>query len=234
MATLTDLRILALTGYNLPFTLALLAFLCLSFGQLVGLDQEPEADLDLDLDVDTDLEPDWTVHDLVGITQLPQFLGMGRIPTTMILLLLLLGFGVTGWLGNSLLLTAFASYPEWGILAVLAVALITTTWFTAGMTRLLGHAVPAFTSTATSVQTLVCRQGWVSSQHVDENYGLVKVRDAAGTVHTVVALIDPGHLSTAHNTKVLLVEYDSRRKLFIVEPVDMEVNPSCYLAEKRT
>ncbi len=232
MAILTDLRMFALTGYNLPFTLALFAFLCLSFVQLVGLDQDPDTDLDLDLD--TDLEPEWTINDLVGITQLPQFLGMGRIPTTMILLLLLLGFGVTGWLGNSLLLMTFANYPEWGILVVLAVAIITTSWFTAGMARLMGHAVPAFTSTATSVQTLVCRQGWVSSQHVDESYGQVKVRDAAGTLHTVFAIIDPGHLPIDHNIKVFLVEYDSVRKLFIVEPVDMEVNPSCHLARKRT
>ncbi len=232
MTILIDLRIFALTGYNLPFTLALLAFLCLSFVQMIGLDQDP--DTDLDLDFATDGSPDWTINNLVGITQIPQFLGMGRIPFTMIFLLWLLGFGLTGWLGNSLLLTTFSSYPEWGILAVLAVAIITASWFTAGMARLMGHAVPAFTSTATSVQTLVCRQGWVSSQHVDENYGQVKVRDTAGTLHTVFAVIDPGHLPIVHNTKVFLVEYNSAQKLFIVEPVDMEVNPSCHLARKRT
>jgi len=70
MNTLNDVWLFITAWYNLPFTLALLAFLGLSFLQLIGFDQDPEADVDLDYDadVDVDMEADieTDVDDLLG------------------------------------------------------------------------------------------------------------------------------------------------------------------------
>ncbi len=85
----------------------------------------------------------------------------------------------------------------------------------------MGRVVPAFTSSAMSVNRLVSRQGYVSSAQVDDTYGQVKVRDAGGTSITVFAVVDPGQPPITCDTKVFLVDYDPARKLFVVEPSEM-------------
>ncbi len=219
MENLIELRDFVLTWYNLPFTVALFAFLCLSFMQMLGLDQDPDTDVDLDMetDFDSDLDLDWEANTVFDAAKLLQFLGIGQIPGTMVILLLLLGFGISGWIANMLLFTFYPDYPGWAILPVCALALLTGTLFTAWTARWLGKFVPAFTTSATSVERLVSKQGWVSSRQVDEKYGQVKIRDAGGTLLTVFAVVDPGQAPIKRNAKVFLVEYNPAKKLFIVE-----------------
>jgi hypothetical protein len=67
---------------------------------------------------------------------------------------------------------------------------------------------------------LVGRRGRVSSGHVDQAYGQVKVRDPGGTLITVFAVVDPGKPSIACDSEVYLVEYDPVKKVFVVVPAD--------------
>jgi hypothetical protein len=85
----------------------------------------------------------------------------------------------------------------------------------------IGRAVPAFSSTATSVKRLVSRRGHVVSPQVDEKYGQVKVRDPGGTLITVFAVVDPGKLPILRDTEVILVEYDEATKRYVVVPSDL-------------
>jgi len=227
MNTLNDVWLFITAWYNLPFTLALLAFLGLSFLQLIGFDQDPEADVDLDYDadVDVDMEADieTDVDDLLGWAELLQFLGVGRIPVTMVLLLFLGGLGISGWVLNGLVLNIFSSYPNRAIIPISVASIFIGVWVTSRTARFVGRVVPTFSTTATPVKRLVSRKGWISSPQIDESYGQVKVRDAGGTLITVFAIVDPGHPSLAYGTEVFLVEYDSARKLFIVEPVEGQI-----------
>jgi hypothetical protein len=131
---LTDPWTFVTSWYNLPFSLALLAFLGLSALQFVGLGHDHDADVEADagLDVDHDLDLDHNLdldhdleldhdadldhdldhnvdHSLEGAPAwlgVLEFLGVGHAPVTMILLVLLGSFGLLGWIANWLLLGA--------------------------------------------------------------------------------------------------------------------------------
>jgi len=276
---LTELWTFATAWYNLPFTLALLAFLGLSAVQFIGLEQDHGADADAhvdldhdvsvdhDLDVDHDLAIDHDVsvdHDLAvehdadlghdldhdvdhdlghdmdhdmghdmghevaheaggapAWTGALRFLGVGQAPLTMVLLVLLGGFGILGWIANASVLGIMPQYPAWVLAIVLLFDLFIAAWFTSRVAGLIGRAVPAFSSTATSVKRLVSRRGHVVSPQVDEKYGQVKVRDPGGTLITVFAVVDPGKPPILRDTEVVLVEYDEAKKVFIAVPSDL-------------
>jgi len=274
---LSELWTFATAWYNLPFTLALLAFLGLSAVQFIGLEQSHETDADAHVDVDHDASVDHDIavdhdvsvehdadlghdmdhdithdvehdvdhdvehdaahdtgHDAGGApawTSALRFLGVGQAPLTMVLLVLLGGFGIIGWVLNALILSVSPTYlkfswlPAWlawlPFIVVLTVDAGLGAWFTSKMARFIGRAVPAFSSTATSAKRLVTRRGRVVSPQVDEKYGQVKVRDPGGTLITVFAVVDPGKPSIQRDTQVILVEYDSKKKMYIVVPSDI-------------
>jgi hypothetical protein len=149
---------------------------------------------------------------------LMQFLGVGQAPLTMVLLVLLAGFGLLGWLLNSMVVKFMPAYPGWAILPVVAMATLAGAWTTSRAARFIGRAVPAFASTATSVTRLVGRRGYVTSAQVDNSYGQVKVRDPGGTSLTVFAVVDPKQPPLPRDAEVFLVEYDPVKKVFVVVP----------------
>jgi hypothetical protein len=200
-------------------------------------DLDQDVDHDLDHDVDHDIEHDVS-HDAGGApawTGILQSLGVGQAPLTMILLVLLGGFGIIGWIANALILSVSPTYLSFSGLpiqmrgwfsglmfaVVVGVDLGIGWWFTKHAAVFLGRAVPAFSSTATSVKRLVSRRGRVISPQVDEKYGQVKVRDPGGTLITVFAVVDPGKPPIPRDTEVILVEYDEPRKMYIVVPSDL-------------
>lgn len=244
MQALLELWIFITAWYNLPFTLALLAFLALSALQFLGLDHDHDADaeadlhlevehdldLDHDLDIDHDLDLDHDAdldhglehdigHDAAEIPAwagLLHFLGVGQAPITMILLVLLGSFGLLGWIINSVAINLLPAYPGWAFLLVLVVVLLISAWFTSQTARFIGRALPAFATTAVSVKRLVGLPGRVISPQIDQTYGQVKLRDSGGTLHTVFAVVDPGKPPLPRDTQVYLVEYDEAKKVFIV------------------
>ena len=165
MQALAELWNFATAWYNLPFSLALLAFLGLSAVQFIGLEQDHDAsadadahvDLDHDVSVDHDLSVDHDVsvdHDLAvehdadlghdlghdvdhdvdqdvdhdvehdassdagGVpawAELLRFLGVGQAPLTMVLLVLMGGFGILGWVMNALILSVSLQSDSLGL-----------------------------------------------------------------------------------------------------------------------
>jgi hypothetical protein len=210
----------------------------------LGIDHDLDLDHDMDLDHDLDLDHDVALdhdagldhdldhdiahdigHDVSGglpaWAEVLQFLGVGQAPVTMVLLILLGGFGIFGWIMNGLVLGLSPAYYGWMLVLVLGVDAVVGAWFTGQVARLIGQAVPAFVSTATSLNRLVSRRGRVASPQVDETYGQVKVRDVGGTLITVFAVVDPGQAPIPRDTEVILVEYNAAKKVFVVVPSDM-------------
>jgi membrane protein implicated in regulation of membrane protease activity len=173
-------------------------------------------------DVDHDVEHD-VDHDTGGVPAWMgslQAIGVGDAPLTMVLLVLTGSFGFLGWLINSVVVGWVPTYTIWALIPVLAVALLAGGWFTKRTALFISRALPSFSSTATPLKRLVGRRGRVSSAHVDQAYGQVKVRDPGGTLITVFAMVDPGKPSIACDTEVYLVEYDPVKKVFVVVPAD--------------
>lgn len=242
MQALTELWTFVTAWYNLPFSLALLAFLGLSALQFIGLGGEHDADADLDHDLDldheVDLDHDLDIdqeadldhdldhdigHDVEGgpaWLEMLHFLGVGYAPLTMVLLLLLGSFGLIGWIINRLALDWFPTYPGWALAVVLLVALAMAVWITSRTARLIGRALPSFASSAVSASQLVSRRGWVVSAQVDQSYGQVKIRDSGGTLITVFAKVDPDKPPIPRDSEVYLVDYDAASKVYIVVSSD--------------
>jgi hypothetical protein len=184
-------------------------------------------DADLDHDLDHDVGHD-VGHDAGGAGWMSalRFLGVGQAPVTMVLLLLLGGFGILGWIINTVIVSVAAGYPtgvlRWPIfITVLGVDLALGFWFTSKTSRVIAQVVPPLVTTATASERLVSRRGRVTSPQVDETYGQVKVRDPGGTLITVFAVVDQGKPPIPRDTEVILVEYNPAKKVFVVVPSEM-------------
>jgi membrane protein implicated in regulation of membrane protease activity len=222
--------------YNLPFTFLLGTCLILAALQLLGLggehDGDVDADVDLDVDVSTDLDVDADADlDLDGDTSIDHdagldggsgfslnflaFLGFGKAPLLVVLLILFGSVGITGWLFNMFAEGYFPSYPPVLLAAVLPLSFAVGAVLTSRSARFIGRALPPVSTTATRAQALVGRRGTVTSPYVDGKYGLVRLRDAGGTSLSVFAVID-GEPPIERQSEVVLVAYDPAAKRYTV------------------
>lgn len=211
-------------GYNLPFTIALIVCVFLSGLQFLGggdddgdSDQDSDGDGDGDSDDDSDADGDGDADN--PFTAILDFMGVGRVPMTIFLLLFTMVFGLSGWVSTRLIfgdtLTPFFPF-------VLGVWLAVFAWsgfITGRLARLMAQFVPSTTTTATQRDQLVGRVARVSSPHVDTKYGQVKVRDAGGTLLTLFAITPADEFPITRDSEVILVEFDPQRKLYTVVPV---------------
>lgn len=192
----------------------------------VSLDHDAGVGHDLDHDVDHDLGHD-AGHDAgggAGLLGVLSFFGIGKAPITVWLLALLGTFGVFGWVVNA----AFYSHTGKGALPtmmtfgfILLLAVVAALVGAKVGSGLVATVAPALITTATPMARLVGRRGRVVSPQVDETYGQVKVRDPGGTLITLFAVVDPGKPAILRDSEVVLVEYESAKKVFVVVPSDL-------------
>ena len=224
--------------YNLPFTLMLLFCGVLTALQLIGLggDGDADADLDADFDADVDLDADLDADvdldadaDLDGdvdadadglpdLLSVLAFVGVGKAPLLVVLIILLGSIGILGWTVNSVITAVLGSYPAWAFIVTLLVALIGGSLISSRLARLIGRALPSINSTATAAPGLVGRRGTVIRPRVDGVYGLVRVRDQGGTQINVFAITAEAE-PIGSQTEVALVEYDPLKKRYTVVPI---------------
>lgn len=182
------------------------------------LDADADADLDHDLDhdVDHDLDHDADAdgHALSGLA-LMAYLGMGKAPLMVILVILFGTVGLLGWLLNSLIGGIVTPYPAVAFAAVLPISLVGGSFVSSRTARLIGRALPPISTTATKASALVGRPGVVISPNVDGKYGMVRLRDSGGTMINVFAITD-GEEPIDRSSEVVLVEYDPQLKRYTV------------------
>lgn len=214
--------------YNLPFTILLVICALLAVLQLIGLggedeaqevDQEVELDQDADLDQDTDVDHDAdTDHDTDGAPttlSVLAFIGLGKAPLLVVLLIFFGAIGILGWVLNSLVQGVFGSYPNAAFIAVIPLSVIAGGLISSRTARLIGRALPPVSTTAMRAQALVGRRGVVVSPFIDEKYGLVRLRDVGGTLLSVFAIIQSGE-PIKRGSEVVLVAYDPTLKRYTV------------------
>ncbi len=217
MQTITDFGQFIIAWYNVPFSLSLLLFVGLAGLQLLGFSGEQDFDVDVNADVDADADVDTDVEagdSLLG--NVTEFMGIGQVPLTVILLILTGTFGFGGWVLNNLVLSLFSDYPSLLIIGVIPVAFVIGIVATSTLGRTLGRLLPAKATSATSYKQLVGQQGQVVSHVVNEQYGQVRVYDLGGNPMTVYAVVDPGKESLTRDQKVVLVEYLEKDGMFVV------------------
>ena len=188
------------------------------------LDHDAELDHAADLEHDADHDVDHEVsHEAggdaaPGVLNVLAFIGLGKAPLMVVLLILFGAIGLLGWILNSILINVFGAYPGVAFAAVLPITLVTGMLISSRTARFIGRALPPISTTATRAQALVGRRGTVISPYVDEKYGMVHLRDDGGTLINIFAVIQDGE-SIKRGSEVALVAYDPVKKIYTVTKV---------------
>jgi hypothetical protein len=226
----TELWAFAFAWYNVPFTFLLGLCLLVASFQLIGLgvdhdhdfDADAEADLEADADTDADGGADSDAeHDLAheteagGVSPLAvlAYVGFGKAPLLVVLLLLCSTIGLAGWGLNGLV----HGLGVWANLLVMPVAVVAGAVSSARLARWLGRALPSVTSTATRAAELVGVPGRVTSPQVNQQFGQVHVRAADGTLLNIFAITD-SPVPIQRGERVVLVAYDRPSRRYWVIP----------------
>lgn len=143
------------------------------------------------------------------------FIGLGKAPLLVVLLIFFGAIGILGWVLNSLVNSTFGDYPGAAFAVILPLSVIVGGLISSRTSRFIGRALPPISTTATRAQALVGRRGTVVSPFVDEKYGLVRLRDSGGTLLNVFA-INQASAPIKRGTEVVLVEYDAKLKRYTV------------------
>lgn len=182
-------------------------------------DADLDTDADADMDGDTDLDHDGDLHlphgDGLSALSIFAFIGVGKAPLFVVLIVLFGAMGILGWVFNNLVETLFNSYPVLAIVPVGLFSFLGSGLISSRITRFIGRMLPPVSTTATRAEALVGRRGTVLSPSIDKTYGLVRLRDQGGTSINVFAIVDDEE-AIDRDSEVLLVDYDPINKRYTV------------------
>lgn len=204
----------------------------------VDVDADMDADLDVDADADIDVDHDLDIdvdhgidhdidHDLdhgadhdmsrdslSGFSWLA-FIGIGKAPLMVVILIVLMTTGLLGWILNGVAVGILGFFPGLLLLGTFFVSLVAGSLVTSRVARLIGRALPPVSTTATRAQGLVGKPGTVISPFVDERYGMVHLRDDGGTLISVFAITEDEQ-PIPRGQDVILLSYDAAKRLYLV------------------
>lgn len=183
---------------SLPFSVALALMLMLALLQLVGAGDLIGGDADLDLDMDGHMSLDAGLLSIIGV---------GRVPFLMWLMLLLIVFGLTGLLGQELLISLTGHPLTAWVMAPLAA--VVSLPLTGAIARPLGRIVPRDETTAIDVGLLIGREAEiVIGTAIQGSPARGRVVDHHGHPHHVMVEPDNEGQRFVQGERVLLVRRD--------------------------
>jgi membrane protein implicated in regulation of membrane protease activity len=191
------------------------------------VDVDHDADLEADADADADHDADHDAeHDVQGgdggpspITELMLWLGVGRVPVGLVLMVLLFTWGIVGFITNNVLrpvmprdwMVAFVSLP----LALFGSAMATRT-----VTGLIAKYMPLTETSAKRHEALLGQVG-EAMYAIDHTFGMASVRDKTAGVMQVPCRVGSDYEMIAKGSSVLLVSYDASDKMYTVIPYEL-------------
>lgn len=186
----------------------------------VDVDADADADADVDADADSDVHADHDAdaHGSSFHAMALSWLGVGRIPISLIIIVLLLTWGVAGFVTNA------ARHPASGWSAArlaVPVAAIASLLITRAIVLFMGRFVPLNQTFARPRRQLVGSVG-EAVYRIDETFGMAAVRDEQGDLHQVSCRVGPGVTPIEKGRRAKLVAYDAGEQMFFVAPVDAQ------------
>jgi hypothetical protein len=215
-----------LQWWNLIFILPFLGgifylFLMIAFGSSV-LEQEVEVDLEGEVDIGEIItEPSFEVDTEPGeVFEALSFLGIGKIPISIIILTFCFLWGFLGWISNQIFRQILPSpglfiWPSLGV--AFLVSLIGTHWLATGLAKIM----PRTETYAVSNQELVGKRAQALF-NITEQFGRARLRDNSGNLIGVPCQVGPGEREIPSGSRVVLLRYDAKRKVFVVRPDPLE------------
>jgi membrane protein implicated in regulation of membrane protease activity len=223
-----------------PFAVALLyLFVCTLSGVGMGdadadADADIDADVDADIDLDADADLDADVHGEVDghdanadghdsesdqtaahLAALA-WLGVGRVPLSLVGLVLVLTWGAAGFLTNAML------RPRTGLAAArisIPVAVLASLLVTRSLVLLIARFIPLNQNLALRQSDHVGEVGQ-ALYAIDERFGLVAVRDERGDLKQLPCRVASGVEAIPRGARVKLVAYRADERFFFVRQLD--------------
>jgi hypothetical protein len=187
-------------------------------------DADADADHDLDADHDADVAHDTDAgHDADADSEhettapvhaaMLSWMGVGRVPVSVVLMVLLLTWGVAGFLTNAFLQERGA----WAAVLSIPLAALASVLCTRGVVSAIARYLPLYETTAKRRHALLGCVG-EAILPIDQKFGMAGVRDATGDLYQVPCRIEDSSAPIAKGTKVQLVSYNVKQGLFCVRP----------------
>ena len=196
----------------------------------VSVDHDIAADHDVDAGHEVDLGHDVHAgiehevhdghfeheHEASFLLRTLSVLGFGKVPVSILVTCLMVIFGVTGLICNTMLSSVLAAswgpvVYFWPSLVIAIVASLTLTGMTA---RGLNRIMPTSETYAIKQTDLVGNVGVAVYGLRAQDMGMADVHDAGGTVHRVAARLDTGEV--ARGEEVIVVRYNKERDYYDV------------------
>ena len=180
------------------------------------LDHDLDHDInhDIDHDLDHDVDHNMSRDSLSGFSLLA-FIGIGKAPLMVVILIVLMTTGLLGWILNGLVMGILGVFPGLLLLVTLLGSLVAGSLVTSRLTRFIGRALPPVSTTATRAESLVGRPGTVISPFVDGRYGMVHLRDNGSTLISLFAITEDEQ-PIARGASVILLSYDATQRRYLV------------------
>jgi membrane protein implicated in regulation of membrane protease activity len=180
------------------------------------LDHDLDHDInhDIDHDLDHDVDHNMSRDSLSGFSLLA-FIGIGKAPLMVVILIVLMTTGLLGWILNGLVMGILGVFPGLLLLVTLLGSLVAGSLVTSRLTRFIGRALPPVSTTATRAESLVGRPGTVISPFVDGRYGMVHLRDDGSTLISLFAITEDEQ-PIARGASVILLSYDATQRRYLV------------------
>lgn len=207
--------------FVLPFIGALFYILMLVTGA-VAADQDAEfnpgveTDVGIEHDADLDHAAGWEHgHELDPglLTRALSFLGIGRVPLSIIVISFCFLWGFWGFAGNTLLAPLLPSFMF--VWVSIAIAFVVSLSLTRTLANAIARIMPATETYAVSLEQLVGKWG-ESITSIDETFGQAHVYDDAGVLHTVQCVVKSGAATIPRGRQVILLFFDDTHGVFSV------------------
>ena len=181
------------------------------------------ADTDLEIDSDADAGADMDSHgpgsDVPLHLAAMSFVGIGRVPLSVLLMVLLMSWGATGFVVNQIVLERFRAGASAAAVSI-PVAALTALAFTRVVVRVIDRWLPLNETSARRRHELLGRAGEAIFP-IGKQFGLAAVRDDRGELYQVPCQLDPRHEDPiAKGARVRLVAYSAKTKSFYVTTFD--------------
>jgi hypothetical protein len=210
--------------FVLPFIMGVLYLGLLSVG--LGGEHEIHAEMDMDHDVDlggdlhhgiehsTEVHAHGADHDHNVFVKALSFLGVGRVPISLVFMSFCFIWGTAGYLGNQFF-GGILRYPGIFIWPSLALAGGGSVFGTRWLARLLGRIMPSTETYATSPAQLVGMTAEVLYS-TSAIFGRARLHDSYGNIQDVSVRVAADEDSIPVGSKVILLRFDATEQAFMV------------------
>ena len=192
----------------------------------VDADVDLDVDADVDMDVDADVDADTEIATNSGISSnafvdVLGFLNVGRVPFMVVVMTLFTMWGFTGLIVNQILgVEAAPSMFFWvSCFAALVCSGLGTRYLSLTLSKIFPESDPA-----TKDLHLLGLRGRVISGQITTTFGTARVVVPNGDTLTVRCRIKPDEPNPVKGDTVILVNYDSEKRIFDVKPVAAELS----------